>query len=173
MNARHAKALSAAVLALIAAGASGPEIARQYLNEREGRELRAYQDGANVWTICQGKTEGVHAGDTATPAECDAWLDSEIGRRFAAVDRMLDVELSAPAMAGVVAFCHNVGLAGCRTSTLIRELNAGNTRRACDSMMWWKYITRDGVKIDCSRDDQLWCGGLIRHREGTRELCLL
>ena len=54
--------LSGAVLALVAAGASAPTILDQLTKEREsgGRyELKAYQDGARVWTVCDGKTAGV------------------------------------------------------------------------------------------------------------------
>ncbi|AMW45881.1 endolysin [Escherichia coli] len=38
--------LSAAVLALIAAGASAPEILDQFLDEKEGNHTTAYRDGA-------------------------------------------------------------------------------------------------------------------------------
>ncbi|EIY1847001.1 lysozyme, partial [Escherichia coli] len=37
--------LSAAVLALIAAGASAPEILDQFLDEKEGNHTTAYRDG--------------------------------------------------------------------------------------------------------------------------------
>ncbi|EEV8413891.1 lysozyme, partial [Escherichia coli] len=46
--------LSAAVLALIAAGASAPEILDQFLDEKEGNHTTAYRDGAGIWTICRG-----------------------------------------------------------------------------------------------------------------------
>jgi GH24 family phage-related lysozyme (muramidase) len=46
--------LSAAMLALIAAGASAPTLMDQFLNEKEGNSLTAYLDGSGVWTICRG-----------------------------------------------------------------------------------------------------------------------
>ncbi|HIA6477314.1 TPA: lysozyme, partial [Escherichia coli] len=46
--------LSVAVLALIAAGASAPEIIDQFLDEKEGNHTTAYRDGAGIWTICRG-----------------------------------------------------------------------------------------------------------------------
>ncbi|HIB7242502.1 TPA: glycoside hydrolase family protein, partial [Escherichia coli] len=48
--------LSAAVLALIGAGASAPEILDQFLDEKEGNRTTAYRDGAGIWTICRGAT---------------------------------------------------------------------------------------------------------------------
>ncbi|EKK2771508.1 lysozyme, partial [Escherichia coli] len=46
--------LSAAVLALIAAGASAPDILDQFLDEKEGNHTTSYRDGAGIWTICRG-----------------------------------------------------------------------------------------------------------------------
>jgi lysozyme len=169
----RAKVLSAAVIALVAAGATSVQIARQYLTEKEGLELVAYQDGARVWTICQGKTEGVGPHSVATKEVCDKWFDGEIGRRMDAVNRMIQVPISEPTRAGITSFCFNVGIAACRNSTLIRELNRGNQVLACDSILRWKYITRDGVKINCFEDTQGVCSGLKDRRYGERALCLL
>ncbi len=58
MNAKIKYGLSAAVLALIAAGASAPEILDQFLDEKEGNHTMAYRDGAGIWTICRGATGG-------------------------------------------------------------------------------------------------------------------
>lgn len=48
--------LSAAVLALISASASAPQILDQFLNEKEGNHTTAYRDGSGIWTICRGAT---------------------------------------------------------------------------------------------------------------------
>jgi lysozyme len=169
----RAKVLSAAVLALVAAGATGVQIARQFLTEKEGLELAAYQDGARVWTICQGKTEGVGPHSVATKDVCDEWFDGEIGRRMRAVNDMIEVPISEPARAGITSFCFNVGIGACKRSTLIREINRGNRVHACDSILRWKYITRDGVKYDCFEDMKGVCSGLKDRRYGERALCLM
>ncbi len=54
MNTKIKYGLSAAVLALIAAGAPAPEILDQFLDEKEGNHTTAYRDGAGIWTICRG-----------------------------------------------------------------------------------------------------------------------
>ncbi len=56
MNAKIRYGLSAAVLALIAAGAPAPDILDQFLDEKEGNHTTAYRDGAGIWTICRGAT---------------------------------------------------------------------------------------------------------------------
>ncbi len=48
MNTKIKYGLSAAVLALIAAGASAPEILDQFLDEKEGNHTTAYRDGAGI-----------------------------------------------------------------------------------------------------------------------------
>ena len=47
---------SAAMLALLAAGASAPVLMDQFLTEKEGSSLTAYKDGSGIWTICRGAT---------------------------------------------------------------------------------------------------------------------
>lgn len=56
MNAKIKYGLSAAVLALIGAGASAPQILDQFLDEKEGNHTTAYRDGSGIWTICRGAT---------------------------------------------------------------------------------------------------------------------
>lgn len=164
--------LSAAVLALIATGASSDKILEQFLKEKEGMSLRSYQDGAKVWTDCNGRTEGVKPGSVTTPAECQKWLKSEIGRRFAHVDREVTAPMSEASRAGITSFCFNVGNANCATSTAIRLINTGQQAAGCDAMLRFKYITRNGKKIDCSTE-QPYCAGLWERRLAERELCNL
>lgn len=56
MNTKIRYGLSAAVLALIGAGASAPQILDQFLDEKEGNHTMAYRDGSGIWTICRGAT---------------------------------------------------------------------------------------------------------------------
>ena len=58
MNAKLKYGGSAAVLALIGAGASAPQILDQFLDEKEGNHTTAYRDGSGNWTICRGGHDG-------------------------------------------------------------------------------------------------------------------
>ena len=62
MNAKIRYGLSAAVLALIAAGAPAPDILDQFLDEKEGNHTTAYRDGAGIWTICPGGWQTCRSG---------------------------------------------------------------------------------------------------------------
>lgn len=167
--------LSAVVLALVAGGASAPVIMDQFIREKEssGRlELKAYLDGARVWTICDGKTAGVTRLSVMTAEQCAKWRQSEVAQRLAFARSVIKVPMSEPAWAGVGSFCFNVGNAGCSGSTAVRLINQGRQAEGCRAMLNWRYITRDGKKIDCSTP-QPWCSGVWDRRQGEAELCSL
>ncbi|OWT68099.1 MULTISPECIES: lysozyme [unclassified Achromobacter] len=169
-----ASKLSNAVKAAVAVGASAGVILGLFLHDAEGTRLKAYQDGAKVWTICQGHTAGVKAGDVATPQQCADFFNTDVGIAFAAVDRLVTVPMSAPQRAGVTSFCgYSIGSGACARSTFLKKLNAGDRAGACNAIMDWTYITVDKRKFDCRTPGNKLCAGLVDRREGERELCLL
>lgn len=167
-------ALSNKVKAAITAGASAAVILGLFLPDVEGTRLKAYQDGAKVWTICQGHTAGVKPGDVATPAQCSEFFHSDVGAAFAAVDRLVTAPMSEPQRAGITSFCgYSIGSGNCGRSTFLKKLNAGDRKGACAAIMDWTYITVDGRKFDCRTPGNKLCAGLVERRESERELCLL
>lgn len=168
--------LSAAVLALVAAGASAPVIYEQFLHEREGSRLSAYLDSAGIWTICRGLTriEGrpVRQGDRLTQAECDRLDAEEQARGLAEMQSLVRPDvwatLSPAARAGIASFCvHNIGATKCQQSTFLRLLNAGMRNEACGEITRW---IRDGGR-DC-RIRANGCFGQVDRRMQEDELCL-
>ena len=169
--------LSAAVLALVAAGASAPVIYQQFLDEKEGLRLEAYQDGKGIWTICSGLTRiygrPVKQGDKLPRDECKR-LDGEVQAEGLREMKKLvkpDVwaEMSPAAQAGTASFCqHNIGADKCKQSTFLRELNAGNRNGACAEITKW---IRDNGK-DC-RIKANGCAGQPIRRMQEDELCLV
>ena len=166
--------LSKAVLALVASGATAAVILSQFLGEEEGTKYKAYLDGAKVWTICKGHTQGVRPGQTATPADCERFFLSDIGVSFNLIDRMVKVPMSEPQRAGVTSFCtYNNSPANCASSTFLKKPNAGDRPGACNEMRRWVFITVDGQKFDCRTPGNKLCRGIPPRRERERELCLL
>lgn len=167
--------LSKAVLSLIAAGATSVAIMAQFISEKESSgaaHLKAYQDGARIWTICDGKTEGVTKLSVMTRQQCDDWRKTEIGKRLAVTHAVIRVPMSEAAWAGFGSFCFNVGNSGCAKSTAAKLINRGEQEKGCKAMLNWRFITRDGKKIDCSTD-QPYCKGLWERRQEESELCQL
>lgn len=157
-------------MAAIAAGASATAILSVFLEEKEGTALRAYLDGAKVWTICKGHTSGVRPGQLATPAQCESFFASDVGIAFNAIDTLVKVPLSEPARAGITSFCaYNIGPRKCGSSTFLRKLNAGNRRGACDEIPKWAFVGG----FDCRTPGNKTCAGIPLRREQERELCLM
>lgn len=130
----------------------------------EGRRLIAYKDPVGIPTICDGITEGVKMGDTATPEECDKKLEIEILKIDQTLLREIKPEVIATMpdtrKAAIISFVYNVGRNAFKKSTLLRKLNAGDWQGACREMPRWVYAK--GQKLR----------GLEFRRASEMELCL-
>lgn len=95
MSAKIKYGLSAAVLAMIAAGASAPEILDQFLDEKEGNHITAYRDGTGIWTICRGATmvdgKPVVPGMKLTKTKCEQVNAIERNKALAWVEENIQV----------------------------------------------------------------------------------
>ncbi|WP_440863247.1 lysozyme [Symbiopectobacterium purcellii] len=165
-----ASKLSAAMLALIAAGALAPVMMAQFQSEKEGMRLTAYPDGGGIWTICGGVTwvEGkpVVKGMKLTAERC-AKIDAiEQKKALDWLDRNVNVPLTEVQKVGIASFCPwSIGPAKCFTSTFYRKLNAGDLMGACKEIKRWMW---DGGK-DC-RIRSNNCYGQIERRDQESEL---
>jgi GH24 family phage-related lysozyme (muramidase) len=59
-----------------------PPQAITLIKDFEGCELEAYDDGAGVWTIGYGHTQGVRAGMVITQQQAEDWLMEELTERW-------------------------------------------------------------------------------------------
>ncbi|EDP9793141.1 lysozyme [Salmonella enterica subsp. salamae] len=164
--------LSAAMLALIAAGASAPQILDQFLDEKEGNHTTAYRDGSGIWTICRGATrvdgKPVVRGMTLSKAKCDQVNAIERDRALAWINKNIHVPLTGPQKVGIASFCpYNIGPGKCLPSTFYRKLNAGDRKGACAEIRRWVY---DGDK-DCHNRKSQCYGQVIRRDQESALAC--
>lgn len=145
---------------LIAGSVALTAMATGIISHWEGRELRAYQDIVNVWTICDGETKGVKPGDTATPAECDAMLAKNLVVYETGLDRCLIAPVPGPVKVAFLSWTYNVGVGAACGSTLVRKANAGDIRGACNELPKWN---RAGGRV---------VNGLTRRRAAEQAMCL-
>ena len=125
----------------------------------EGLRLEAYQDSVGVWTIGYGHTgPDVHAGLTITQEQASALLLQDAGTAVAAVNRLVTVPLTQNQFDALVDFVFNLGSGNFAKSTLLRELNAGNTAAAAAQFLVWNRA--GGVVLP----------GLTRRRQAEAEL---
>ncbi|EBP8056219.1 lysozyme, partial [Salmonella enterica] len=87
--------LSAAMLALIAAGASAPQLLDQFLQEREGNTLVSVRDNGGVWSVCRGVTridgKPVVKGQRLTQSQCDHYNAIERDKALAWVNKHVHI----------------------------------------------------------------------------------
>lgn len=159
---------SAAMLALLAAGASAPVLMDQFLTEKEGNSLVAYKDGSGIWTICRGATrvdgKPVIQGMKLTQAKCGQVNAIERNKALAWVDTNVHVPLTPPQKVGIASFCpYNIGPGKCFPSTFYRKLNAGDRKGACAEIRRWVF---DGGR-DCrqTQGQKNGCYGQVDRRE--------
>lgn len=122
-----------------AVGAVGA-FALVFTASNEGTEYRAYPDQGGVWTICEGHTRGVQKGDTATPAQCKAFLAEDMHEAAVYVDLHVTVPLNECQRAALQDFTFNVGTPAFGRSTMLRKLNAGNYQGAQSEFLKWDIV---------------------------------
>ncbi|HCT2123158.1 TPA: lysozyme [Citrobacter koseri] len=164
--------LSAAVLALVLAGAPASVILDQFLQEKEGNTLVAVMDPGGVWSLCRGVTridgKPVVKGMKVTQAKCDQVNAIERDKALAWVDRNIKVPLTEPQKAGIASFCpYNIGPGKCLPSGFFRKLNAGDRKGACAEIRRWIF---DGGK-DCRIRSNNCFGQVSRHDQESALTC--
>ncbi|MBA3185373.1 lysozyme, partial [Salmonella enterica] len=158
--------------ALIAAGASAPQLLDQFLQEREGNTLVAVRDNGGVWSVCRGVTridgKPVVKGQRLTQSQCDQYNAIERDKALAWVNKHVHIPLTEPQKTGIASFCpYNIGPGKCFPSTFYRKLNAGDRKGACAEIRRWVY---DGGKDRRNRENQCY-GQVIRRDQESALAC--
>lgn len=136
-------------------GAAGMALTRSF----EGLNLTAYVDQRGVLTIGYGHTgPGIHAGLTITADEAEAFLASDIAGAVAGVNRLVTAPITQNQFDALVDFTFNLGCASLARSTLLRQVNAGDSGAAAKQLLLWDHI--HGRVIP----------GLLRRRQAELEL---
>lgn len=134
------------------------------LVSHEGLEYKAYPDpgtGGAPWTICYGHTgPDVKPGMVVKQNMCDAWLGQDLRKAQNVVTSTVRVPLTQGEMDAYVSFVYNVGGANWRSSTLLKLLNQGKRKEACDQLPRWVYANKRELK------------GLKTRRYAERATCL-
>lgn len=131
----------------------------------EGTSHVAYQDVAGVWTICAGHTHGVQPGDTATDAQCRAYLQQDMGSAYAAVNRCVDGPLTLGQAAAFTDVVYNLGPEPvCGNTGLRAAVRDGDVDEACMQLMRWiqaNHAAQQGL-INRRADEYAMCIGGVR-----------
>ena len=146
---------------------------KRLLKAWEGAELKEYLDSAGKPTIGVGHllSEAERASkrlsigglsvdysNGLTESQVLALLAEDLPRYETAVDDAVTVALNPSQFDALAAFCFNIGIGAFKSSTLVRELNAGNHAKVPDELRRW---VNAGGKV--SR-------GLVNRRENEIKL---
>lgn len=145
-------------------------IATPFLVGHEAIEEVGYVDMVGVPTACAGHTATAVVGKRYSIAECEQLLADDIANvSHAPMARHIKVPMSEDEQLAVASLVFNVGAQAIAPgkSTLLRELNAGRYRQACDQILQWRNA--DGV--DCSKNGS-GCAGIWKRRLEERDICL-
>jgi lysozyme len=175
---KHRPKTLAACVGLACAGIVAPFVSTW---ESGGKQhLTAYQDIVGVWTICDGITKGVRAGQVETAAGCLVRQEEEL------IAHAEPVLACAPGLRGrphqlaaSVSLAYNIGTAGFCRSSAAKHFNQGNVRGGCDALLAFNKATyaKPQRGLTCVRrtDGKGYAcvvRGLDRRRKAERALCL-
>lgn len=117
---------------------SGLDLIRHY----EGCKLVAYRCPANVLTIGYGHTgPDVKEGMKIDIFDANRLLRQDVAKFEAAVNEMVNVQLTHGQFDALVSFAFNLGAKALKSSTLLKKLNAGDYDGALGEFIRWNKAT--------------------------------
>lgn len=156
---------------LAASGATAAAIAAAMTMGWEGKVNVAHFDRyAKIWDICYGHTKNVKAGDTATDAQCEAWLIEDQAYAKAAVYRCIHAPLNTLQEVAFTVAAYNLGSSIVCGSTLQARANAGDLVGAC--LQLTDALDRKGNNVGWTHAGGVPVQGLRNRRTEERNACL-
>lgn len=115
-----------------------------------------------------GTTGGVKMGDKTNPVAAVQRAMVDAQKFEGALKKCVEVPLSQAEYDTYVSFSYNVGSAGFCNSTIVKRLNAGDYRGACDAILMWRFV----AGYDCATPGNKRCYGLWVDRLKTHKTCM-
>ncbi len=137
------------------------------LKRSEGFRSRTYLDAAGLPTIGYGH-QLVHPEcfpNGISQAQGAEILTNDLRDAEQAVGRLVKVALTQGQFDALVDFCFNVGSGKLAASTLLKNLNAGQSAEAAEQLLRWDHIGLQevaGLKARRECEFQLWNNGVLR-----------
>ena len=122
-----------------------PRLAVRMIATEEDCRLTAYLCSARVPTCGWGETDGVQLGMVWSQEYSDERFRQSLFEWSAAVQRMLKRPANENEFSALLSLSYNIGLPGLRTSTVLRQHNAGNSQAAARAFSLWNKETVERV----------------------------
>jgi lysozyme len=138
--------------------------------DKKSKKIVAYQDLAGVWTIGYGNTfnpfngEKVKEGMVIDENTALSWLNKDIEVRQAALKKILKRTPNNNQLSAMISLAYNIGLDRFADSSIRKNFDAGDFKKAADSFLLYNKARKNGVLVVID--------GLDRRRRMERELFL-
>jgi lysozyme len=110
----------------------------------------------------------VRMGDSTNPVEALQRKARDLQKFEGAIKQCVTVPLYQHEYDAYVDMAYNIGHGAFCGSTIVRRLNAGDYKGACDAILMWKRVAQQ----DCSIPGNRVCWGLWQRRLATHKQCL-
>ena len=152
------------IASFIAAGisASGAFVAYDLTLPSEGLEQKVYIDPVGKPTVCVGHMDkSLKKGETFSIEECMAMFAADWKKHQAQLDSVVKVPYKSEwQKEALTDFTFNAGIGNVKSSTLIKLVNQGRHKAACEQLSKWVKAGGKTLK------------GLVTRRANTMPYCL-
>ncbi len=111
------------------------------------KEVKDLSKVRGTLTWGYGTTKNIVLGKRITEKRATELLIEDLVAYEKAVDESVKVPLNDNQFAALVIFCYNIGIGGFKSSTLLKELNAGKYESVPHQLMKWTKTTISGKKV--------------------------
>lgn len=136
------------------------KLATDFIKDWEKLRLDVYNDGVGVLTVGYGHTDpSLRLGQKITEAKAIQYLREDMAWAIRVVADEVKVALTVGQRAALISFAFNVGEEGFRTSTLLKNLNAGDYEGVPAQMKRWinkGTDTEEGLRNRRNAEIELW-----------------
>ena len=122
----------------------------------------------DVPTIGFGTTGGVKAGDRTTPVKAAQRALLDVRTYEGAVKSCVRAPMTQAEYDVYVDLTYNIGSSAFCNSTIVKRLNGGDYRGACDAILMYRFA----AGYDCSTPGNRRCAGLWTDRQRSHAQCV-
>ncbi|WP_347472709.1 lysozyme [Acinetobacter thermotolerans] len=142
------------------------------LEKYEGFSATPYRDSGGVVTQGIGSTKKPDGSSIKlidppiTRKTAQEWVKAHVSKDEAAFRKSLaGVKLSQTEYDVYLDFTYNFGQANWNSSSMLRNLKAGNYKAACDSLLKWKYVAKRDCSIRSNNCYGVWTRQVERYQK--------
>ncbi|TNE39905.1 MAG: lysozyme [Alphaproteobacteria bacterium] len=110
------------------------------IKESEAVHLKAYRGPSGKWLIGYGHGAGVRSGMTISLAKAEQFLQEDLAMIEGDISNRLKTSVTRNQFSAMVCLAYNIGTGNFATSSVLRETNAGNFKKAAEAFLMWNKV---------------------------------